>query len=91
MGNMKRFSVGIVLFLFLFAVAALPFFHTERTISESRNCPVCQFLQASIVVLVLTAVLVFRAVLLETIAVFNTPLCAAARLESRDCRAPPLS
>jgi hypothetical protein len=45
--RLKYFHLGF-LFLFLFSVSLINFFHTEKTYQEDKNCPACNFLNSSL-------------------------------------------
>lgn len=44
----KRNLIPAFLFIFLFVTLFINFFHTEKTLTESDNCPACNFQNSSL-------------------------------------------
>lgn len=90
-GNKRVYLAACVFGFVLLAATFVQFCHTEKSVFESRTCPVCHINCASIGVAEVASVFVFDCVLIEMLLPIDIPLRAAVRLDARISRAPPLS
>jgi len=90
-GNKRVYLAACVFGFVLLAATFVQFCHTEKSVFESRTCPVCQLNCASIGVAGVAIVFVFQCVLIGMLLPVDIRLRAAVGLDARFSRAPPLS
>jgi hypothetical protein len=80
-----------VLVVFLFAVLAVNFFHTEKNPNHSGSCPACHFQASSLSLTPSLPVQLPALLLVETLSWLDSSVDTAIFISDRVSRSPPLS
>jgi hypothetical protein len=86
----KQYNIAF-LFIFLFLILAINYFHTEDTLKRNDNCPACQFQHSTLMTAQIHFFHLPLLLPLESLRIFNSSAPGNLFFVNPSSRSPPLS